>query len=68
MRKCFQILKMINHRIVVSLMNTKGELYMTSEKVLKTNITKEEGYLYFVDKDGDISRCKAARGRGDKKK
>lgn len=37
---------------------------MASEKVAKVGITKEEGYLYFVDKDGDISRAKAARGRG----
>lgn len=38
-----------------------------SEKVAKVGITKEKGFLYFVDKDGDISKAKMARGRGDKK-
>lgn len=33
------------------------------EKVVKVGIRKEEGYLYFVDKDGDISRAKQARGK-----
>lgn len=34
------------------------------EKVTKVGIVKEQGYLYFVDKDGDVSRVKAKRGRG----
>lgn len=34
-----------------------------TEKVAKVGIKKEGGYLYFVDKDGDISRTKMARGR-----
>ena len=34
--------------------------------VAKTGIKKEPGYLYFVDKDGDISRAEMAR-RGRKK-
>ena len=38
-----------------------------SEKVAVVGIKKESGYLYFVDKDGDISKAKMARGRGDKK-
>lgn len=33
------------------------------QKVAKVGITKEADYLYFVDKDGDISRVKATRGR-----
>lgn len=33
-----------------------------AEKVAKVGVKKEEGYLYFVDKDGDISRVKMARG------
>jgi hypothetical protein len=36
-------------------------------KVKKVGIKREEGYLYFIDKDGDISRVKMARG-GKKKK
>lgn len=31
------------------------------EKVAKVGIKKEEGYLYFIDKDGDISRAKMMR-------
>ena len=38
-----------------------------AQKVLKCGIKKEPGYLYFIDKDGDISRAKMARG-GKKKK
>ena len=38
-----------------------------AQKVLKCGIKKESGYLYFIDKQGDISRAKMARG-GKKKK
>lgn len=31
--------------------------------VAKVGVTKEPGYLYFVDAEGDISRVKMARGR-----
>lgn len=34
-----------------------------SEKVAKAGITKEPGYLYYLDKDGDVSRSKMARNR-----
>ena len=33
-----------------------------AEKVAKVGIKKVRGYLYFVDKKGDISRAKMARG------
>ncbi|MEW6040919.1 MAG: hypothetical protein AB1633_05305 [Elusimicrobiota bacterium] len=33
-----------------------------AEKVAKAGVKKEDGYLYFVDKHGDISRAKMARG------
>ena len=36
------------------------------EKVVQVGLKKEQGYLYFVDKDGDISRAKQARGRKKK--
>jgi hypothetical protein len=36
-------------------------------KVVKCGIKKEAGYLYFIDKDGDVSKAKMARG-GKKKK
>ena len=39
-----------------------------AEKVLKCGIKKEKGYLYFIDKKGDISRAKMARGRKKSKK
>ncbi|MEM4336399.1 MAG: hypothetical protein QXG86_00130 [Candidatus Woesearchaeota archaeon] len=32
-----------------------------AEKVAKVGVKKEDGYLYFVDKNGDISRAKMAR-------
>lgn len=38
-----------------------------AQKVAKVGVKKESGYLYFVDKDGDISRAKMARG-GKKKR
>jgi len=39
-----------------------------AEKVLKCGIKKAKGYLYFIDKKGDISRAKMARGGKKKKK
>jgi hypothetical protein len=38
-----------------------------AQKVMKCGVKKEAGYLYFIDKDGDIARSKMARG-GKKKK
>ena len=38
-----------------------------AEKVAKVGVKKVAGYLYFVDRQGDISRAKMARG-GRKKK
>lgn len=35
-----------------------------AEKIVKVGLKKEAGYLYFVDKDGDISRAHQMRGRG----
>jgi len=39
-----------------------------AQKVAKVGVKKEPGYLYFVDKDGDISRAKMARGAKQKAK
>ena len=39
-----------------------------AEKVAKVGVKKVSGYLYFVDKQGDISRAKMARGRKKAKK
>ena len=36
---------------------------MTQEKVVKCGIKRETGYLYFVDKQGDVSRSKMQRGK-----
>jgi len=33
------------------------------EVVAKANVRKHDGYLYFVDKQGDVSRAKMVRGR-----
>ena len=34
-----------------------------AEKVTKAGLTRDAGYLYYLDKDGDISKVKMARGR-----
>ena len=34
-----------------------------AEKVKTTSVTKQKGYLYYLDKNGDVSRSKMARGR-----
>jgi hypothetical protein len=33
-----------------------------AEKVQKVGVKKQDGYLYFVDKQGDVSRAKMSRG------
>lgn len=38
-----------------------------AQKVAKVGVKKESGWLYFVDKQGDVSRAKMARG-GQKRK
>ena len=39
-----------------------------AEKVAKVGVEKQDGYLYFVDRQGDISRAKMVRGGRKKKK
>ncbi len=34
-----------------------------AEKVAKAGVKKAPGFLYFVDKQGDVSRAKMARGK-----
>ncbi len=38
------------------------------EKVAKVGIKRQKGYLYFIDKQGDVSRAKMVRGGTKKKK
>ena len=33
-----------------------------AEKVLKVGVERVQGFLYFIDKQGDVSRAKMARG------
>jgi hypothetical protein len=33
-----------------------------AEKVAKAGVKRAVGYLYFIDKQGDVSRAKMARG------
>lgn len=33
------------------------------KKIEKTGIKREKGYLYFLDKKGNVARCKMVRGR-----
>ncbi len=37
-----------------------------AEKVAKVGVKKVKGYLYFVDKHGNVGRAKMARGGGKK--
>ena len=34
-----------------------------AEVVASDGVNRESGWLYFIDKDGDVSRAKMARGR-----
>lgn len=36
---------------------------MAQEKVVKLGIKRDGGYLYYVDKEGDLSRTPMARGQ-----
>lgn len=47
------------------LQQNKTEVENMPEKVLKAGITREKGWLYYIDKAGDISRAKIGK---DKKK
>ena len=33
-----------------------------AEKVVKLGIKRQKGYLYFIDKQGDVSKAKMKRG------
>ena len=33
-----------------------------AEKVQKAGVKREDGFLYYIDKQGDVSRAKMARG------
>ena len=33
-----------------------------AEKMATTGVSKEKGYLYYLDKNGDVARSKMARG------
>jgi hypothetical protein len=33
-----------------------------AEKIAKVGVKREDGYLYFIDKNGDVSKAKMARG------
>ena len=37
-----------------------------AEKVAKASVKRENGWLYFVDKGGNVSRVKMSRGGGKK--
>lgn len=40
-----------------------------AQKVARTDVKRQAGFLYFIDKQGDVSRASMARGgRGSKKK
>ena len=40
-----------------------------AQKVARTAVKRQQGFLYYVDKQGDVSRASMARGgRGSKRK
>lgn len=39
-----------------------------AQKVAKVGVKKQAGYLYFIDKDGDVARVAMNRGGKAKKK
>ena len=39
-----------------------------ASKVEKAGIKREKGYLYYLDKQGDVSKAKMARRKKKKKK
>ncbi len=41
---------------------TKRRDLPMAEKVSKAGVKKEKGYLYFIDKKGNVARAKMARG------
>lgn len=47
---------------------SQKEVVRMAEKVAKAGVKKAKGYLYFVDRHGDVSRAKMARGRKGKRK
>lgn len=38
------------------------EVEHMAQKIAKAGIKREDGFLYFIDKQGDVSRAKMARG------
>ena len=39
-----------------------------AQKIARTSVKRQQGFLYFIDKQGDVSRASMARGgRGSKK-
>ena len=41
---------------------------IAAKKVAKVGIRKEKGYLYFIDKKGNVARAKMSRGKNKKGK
>ena len=39
-----------------------------SEIILKNAVVREKGYLYFINKNGDVCKAKMKRGGKSKKK
>jgi uncharacterized protein YcgL (UPF0745 family) len=35
---------------------------MAHQKIAKTGVTRRDGYLYYIDKQGDVSRARTAVG------
>jgi len=53
--------KLLPHNFEAIILLRRGVMKM-AEKVAKLGVKRESGYLYFIDKDGDVSRAVMARG------
>jgi hypothetical protein len=48
-------------------MNKKMKDFVNNEIIVNSKINREDGYLYYIDKDGDISRIKMSqKGKPEK--
>ena len=50
----------VEYRLII--IKNRGGKSKMAEKVAKIGVKKQEGYLYFVDKKGNVARAKMSRG------
>ncbi len=48
-------------RAMLTFINSEDQT--VAEKVADAGVSRQSGYLYYIDKNGDVARAKMARGR-----